>query len=289
MFRSETTAKIITDSSFVAEGRSQRIVTFELRYPRIVHGELMTHRVFSRNAGSSRAIKIERFIKQVREDTAKPVAWTLNEPGMQGKIITDPKLIAAADAAWLKAAYRAADTAEEMSRMGLHKQVVNRVLEPYQWISVIVTATDFANWFALRDHGDADPTIQDLAARMRVAIDSSTPDTLAEGEWHIPYLTLEERAALKANPGLLEMMLKFSTARCARVSYLTHDGENPSQEKDLNLFARLVERDPRHASPIEHQARAANCAERVHGRLSGNFSRYFVQHRKLLEHSHNVR
>lgn len=283
MFKSAISVKVITDSCFTSSNERKRITTLQLRYPRIVHSELMTHRVFSRNAGSSRAIPIAKFIKQVREDTAKPFVWTMNQPGMQGVEITDPALIAQADKKWLEAAYRAADSAEEMASLGLHKQVVNRILEPFQWISVIVTATDWDNWFALRNHKDADPTIRELARLMGVALAESNPDLLGWAEWHIPYLTAEEREALRNDDDLLPAMLKYSAARCARVSYLLHDGNLPSVEKDLKLYDSLIESDPRHASPVEHQARRATNSEKASGELSGNFNRDFVQYRKILE------
>lgn len=278
----EPSAKIIADSVGYYGGAMSRLTTIQLRYPRLVHSELMTHRVFSRNASSSRAIPVAKMIEQVRTDPAAPYVWTTNKPGMQGDVVTDPALIAKYDHMWLHAANQAADNAEVLMGEGLHKQVVNRILEPFQWISVIVTATEWANWFELRNHKDADPTIKRLAEVMLEAMEASTPKHLEAGEWHLPYVSKEEKSALP-----IATLVKISAARCARVSYLTHDGEFPDVDKDIALYERLVGSRPLHASPIEHQARVLNVSNDEIG-LNGNFSPLWVQHRKLLETSRLV-
>lgn len=273
----EPSAKIIADSVGYYGGAMSRLTTIQLRYPRLVHSELMTHRVFSRNASSSRAIPVAKMIEQVRTDPAAPYVWTTNKPGMQGDVVTDPKLIAKYDQMWIEAANQAADNAEVLMGEGLHKQVVNRILEPFQWISVIVTATEWANWFELRNHKDADPTIKRLAEVMLAAMEESEPKHLIAGEWHLPYVSKEEKSALP-----IATLVKISAARCARVSYLTHDGAFPDVDKDIALYERLVGSRPLHASPIEHQARVINLNNDEIG-LNGNFSPLWVQHRKLLE------
>lgn len=278
----EPSAKIIADSVGYYGGAMSRLTTIQLRYPRLVHSELMTHRVFSRNASSSRAIPVAKMIEQVRTDPAAPYVWTTNKPGMQGDVVTDPELIAKYDQMWIEAANQAADNAEVLMGEGLHKQVVNRILEPFQWISVIVTATEWANWFELRNHKDADPTIKRLAEVMLAAMEASTPRHLEAGEWHLPYVSKEEKSALP-----IATLVKISAARCARVSYLTHDGEFPDVDKDIALYERLVGSRPLHASPIEHQARVLNVSNDEIG-LNGNFSPLWVQHRKLLETSRLV-
>lgn len=273
----EPSAKIIADSIGYYGGSTSRLTTIQLRYPRLVHSELMTHRVFSRNASSSRAIPVAKMIEQVRNDPAAPYVWTTNKPGMQGDVVTDPELIAKYDQMWIEAANQAADNAEVLMGEGLHKQVVNRILEPFQWISVIVTATEWANWFELRNHKDADPTIKRLAEVMLAAMEASQPKHLIAGEWHLPYVSKEEKSALP-----IATLVKISAARCARVSYLTHDGEFPDVDKDIALYERLVGSRPLHASPIEHQARILDVSNDEIG-LNGNFSALWVQHRKLLE------
>lgn len=273
----EPSAKIIADSVGYYGGAMSRLTTIQLRYPRLVHSELMTHRVFSLNASSSRAIPVAKMIEQVRTDPAAPYVWTTNKPGMQGDVVTDPELIAKYDQMWIEAANQAADNAEVLMGEGLHKQVVNRILEPFQWISVIVTATEWANWFELRNHKDADPTIKRLAEVMLAAMEESEPKHLIAGEWHLPYVSKEEKSALP-----IATLVKISAARCARVSYLTHDGAFPDVDKDIALYERLVGSRPLHASPIEHQARVINLNNDEIG-LNGNFSPLWVQHRKLLE------
>ena len=259
-------AKIIKDSVNVT---GQRLTTLQLVYPRIIHGELLTHRVFSRNSSSSRAIPVAKVIAQVRDNPAMPVHWGKNQPGMQA--FQEVEDTAEAERLWRKAANDAANVAQEMLGLGLHKQIANRLLEPYQWMHTVLSSTEFDNWFALRDHKDAEPNIRYLAQLMRIALDDSTPTLLHHGDWHLPYIKDDENLTL-------EVALKASAARCARVSYLTHDGHTPDVAKDIELFNRLVGSTPKHCSPIEHQATPFNG---VFG-TTGNFTGW-TQHRKLWE------
>lgn len=265
----QITAKVVADS---VNGFGQRITTLELQYPRFIHAEFMTHRVFSRNAASSRAIPVAKMIEQVRSDPAIPIHWGKNQPGMQAKVgLADTMEVRQQ---WQMAARQAADRAEAMAAVGLHKQVVNRVLEPFQLMRTIVTSTTWDNFFALRAHEDAQPEIHALALAMRDAIDSSTPvKRTLDDDWHLPYVTERERDMLK-----VYLLPRLSTARCARVSYLTHDGQVPDIDKDLDLYKRLVGAAPLHASPAEHQAYPARYANVT----SGNFVGWF-QHRKQIE------
>ena len=241
-----TEAKVIADS--IAEN-GMRICTLQLKYPRFVHSEFMTHRVFSRNASSSRAIPVEKMIEQVRTNPAMPIHWGQNQPGMQARAELTGDALAHAKECWLIAAGLAADIAEQMEKIGLHKQVANRILEPFQYIHVVVTATEWDNFFALRDHPDADPNIGALARAMGVAMSESKPELLTQGQWHLPYVTREEMDEFPP-----EMLCRVSAARCARVSYLKHDGNSPELAEDLVLFTRLAGGHPIHASPLEHQA-----------------------------------
>ena len=234
-------AKIILDS---VNESGDRLTTFQLRYPRFIHSELMTHRVFSRNAMSSRAVPVAKMIAQVRDNPAKPIHWGMNKPGMQA---TEEVPTASAEHLWHKAANLAADVAEQMVKLNLHKQVSNRILEPFQWMNTIVTATEWDNFYSLRAHPDAQPEFQKLAVMMLEAQKSSQPKLLKAGEWHLPYITSLELES--GNAGLR----RVSAARCARVSYLTHDGRRPEPHEDLTLFDRLAGGVPLHASPLEHQ------------------------------------
>lgn len=246
-------AKVIEDSVNLL---GNRLTTLQLRYPRFIHAEFMTHRVFSRNASSSRAIPVSKMIEQVRNEPAMPCHWGKNQPGMQAREEVDDWEKSQAIERWQAAASSAANFAASMMNLGLHKQVANRILEPFQFMSVIVTATEWDNFFELRDHEDAEPNIQVLARAMRSAMHASTPvfrprvRMFAEA-WHLPYITAEEREQYRNDPYLLA---RASAARCARVSYLNHDGSAPDLQKDLELYMRLVGGRPLHASPVEHQA-----------------------------------
>jgi len=269
---SSITATVIADS---ISSYGKRITTLQLKYPRFIHSEWMTHRVFSRNSASSRAIPVAKMIAQVRTDPAMPIHWGLNQPGMQAsKEHDDPD---SARLTWVNAALSAAKQAEFLHNLDLHKQIVNRVLEPFQWMHTIVTATEWDNFFDLRCHPDAQPEFQALANAIRTAMDESSPVERASGtqwasSWHLPYVSDDERANL--HPHTLP---KISAARCARVSYLKHDGTTPSIEDDMALFERLVGSKPLHASPIEHQARASSSVAR-----SRNFVGWY-QYRDLFE------
>lgn len=291
-------AKIITDSY---NQKSGRITTFQLRYPRFIHAEFMTHRVFSRNASSSRAIPVEKMIADIIADTAMPIHWGRNQPGMQAFEECDALVQlgpAAAvlgipapmdrESAWQCARDRAVEVAKAFHAAGYHKQVVNRILEPFMHISVVVTATDYANFFWLRCHKDAQPEIKALADAMVTEFRKSEPSILFPGEWHVPYITKEERDGFGVGMDW-SPLIKASAARCARVSYLTHDGKKPSMEADFALYDRLVGGEPLHASPTEHQASPDLQSWNTHDvpvwdneHLSGNLGPGWIQHRKML-------
>lgn len=304
--------KIIKDS--ISEA-GVRLTTFQLRYWRAIHAELLTHRVFSRNASSSRAIPVKNMLEQVRNDPAMPIHWGLNKPGMQADEecselvknlhLHDTKVSAdvSPQDAWIEAAHRAADVAEKMMEAGYHKQIVNRLLEPFQYISVVLTATEFGNWFELRAHENAQPEIQELATLMRDRMNESTPTLLRDGEWHLPYVTEEDYDNVarfrKEAMGMTDaeawdddeigsMLRQVSAARCCRVSYLKHDGSASSIEEDIALCDRLAGSRPIHASPFEHQATPDRRVDddghqywlmpENHGNLRG-----WIQNRKLIE------
>lgn len=272
----EVSVKIIEDS--ISEA-GVRLTTMQLRYPRWIHSELLTHRVFSRNASSSRAIPTTKLLKDVEDNPAMPLFWGLNEPGMQSReALTEPTALNAARGLWLHPMRVCLRAAKDMVDLcGLHKQLVNRVFEPWTHIDVIVSSTDYDNFFALRCHPDAEPTIQVLAWRMADAYYEATPALRKEGEWHLPYVRPEERDMP------IEAQRICSVARCARVSYRTHDGANPSLEKDKELYSRLLaglergDGEPGHLSPFEHQAAPLSGSEE----RSGNFKGW-KQFRKMI-------
>ena len=247
-------AKIICDS---INPRGVRITTFELNYPRIIHAELLTHRVFSRNSASSRAIPVATVINLVENDPATPVHWGKNQPGMQAKEELDEIPKAGVQGLWLEASKQAVSIAKVMNDMKAHKQVVNRILEPFQHIKVVLTLTERANWYWLRANGEADPTIHELASKMKEAEEKATPLELSFGQWHLPYVNqihhknFQTFSDEQGKAITLEQALMISASCCAQVSYRKQDG---SLEKAETVFKRLIESEPVHASPIEHQA-----------------------------------
>lgn len=255
-----------------------RLTTWELTYPRFVHAELMTHRVFSRNSSSSRAIPIEKMMAKVREDPALPVWWGANQPGMQARAELEPAAQAEAQRLWLEARDHMLVYAERLHQTGLHKQLVNRILEPWMFITVLVSGTTFSNWFHLRNHPDAQPEIAWVAKAMWQQYQDATPRAVPEGGWHLPFVTDEERMGCD-----LATLKQISTGRCARVSYLTHDGKRDLQ-KDIELHDRLcagpLTGEPGHWSPFEHVARALATPD-----PSGNFTGWW-QYRKEFPAEH---
>lgn len=257
------TATIIQRSKCSVTGKE--IVTFELVYPRFIHGEFMTHRMFSRNAASSRAIPISKVVEMVRDNPAYPSHWGKNQPGMQAREELTDWPLAATKLLWFDAAECAAEHSQGMADLGAHKQVANRITEPFQWMKVVLTFTEGGNWFWLRDHTDADPTIHELARKMWMALEANTPFVIHPGEWHVPYVnrmrvgkTLKYLTEVYIADDEFETQyltvqeaLAVSSSCCAQVSYRTLD---LSLSKAQTIFGRLVESEPVHASPFEHQA-----------------------------------
>lgn len=288
--------KIIKDS--YNKDLKSRLTTFELVYPRFIHGELMTHRMFSRNAASSRAIPIDKVIELLQTNPAMPVHWGKNQAGMQAN--TEIDNIEGAKLLWLAARDSAISHAIVMRDMGLHKQIVNRILEPYQLMKTIVTATEFNNWFWLRAHPDAQPEIKELAEKMLEIYEIYTPDELFEDEWHVPYVNTQ-RSIYTGELFYIDENDKYITAEearmisascCAQVSYRKNDG---SLEKAHVVFDRLINSVPVHASPVEHIATPIMDSEDFeikgithldkNGQLwSGNL-RGWVQYRQLIDNN----
>jgi thymidylate synthase ThyX len=266
-------AEVICDS--ISE-QGKRLTTFKLRYPKFIHSEFMTHRVISRNASSSRAIPTAKLIEEVHSDAlrATPVFWGKNQRGMQAaeelssdKTLTNnadpfgPKISPKQRAEWLwsTAAFWAAKTAETMTEYGVHKQIVNRLLEPFSHINVVATATEWDNFFGLRLHRDAQPEMRALAIVMWEARKASEPELLKLGVWHLPFVSKgEDSDKLASDDGQefdAQTLIKVSVARCARVSYESFEtGKRSTVEEDLKLYDRLLSAQPLHASPAEHQA-----------------------------------
>ncbi len=278
-------AEIVCDSISPA---NQRITTFVLTYPRFIHAELMTHRVFSRNASSSRAIPVKKSIQMVIDDPVIPLAFTKNKAGMQGGEALDGQAHELAVRSWLHARDAAVTWAQALADLEVHKQYANRLLEPFAHITVVLTSTDFDNWFALRCHEAAQPEIHALADQMYAAYSTNKPAQLEAGQWHLPFIDhynvdqavidwAKDKNARSETAFVNEMLIKRSVAKCARVSYLNHDGTRSTAEQDLQLYDRLLGSAPLHASPAEHQAMATGDPNV----RSGNF-RSWIQYRKTI-------
>ena len=364
-------AKIIADS---ISPQGKRITTYLLTYPRFIHGELMTHRLFSRNSASSRAIPFEKMVKMVEEDPFIPIAWQKDHKGMQGtEYFTNERVSNYSidldgnettyqlEEEWLEAKNNAVEQAKNMNELGLTKQLCNRLLEPFMWHTVLVTATEWENFFELRcpqytvnwypsrrpealeptqasfksrkdaikytegecsdwteqdwrecNESQAEIHIQALAESMWDAMNESTPKELRAGEWHIPFGDkVDSRDFLSILNGNIDVddplyeiklqpyRIKIATARCARLSYMTFDGEI-DYEKDIQLHDKLLA--DGHMSPFEHCARAMSDLEyrnftkttpfpdkNGHTEFTGwcNNFRGFIQYRYLIENNND--
>lgn len=260
------TAEIIADS---LNEFSNRLTTYVCTFPRIILAEVNTHRMLSRNSASSRAIPVIKQIEKVDKNPFMPVQFGKNCKGMQAQTKIEAHDEHYAIDSWLQGKQNACATARMLADLGVHKQLANRVLEPYSYTTAIISATAWHNFFKLRAHPDAQPEFQVLAYRMLEAYLENTPKELSKGEWHIPFgnkmpdsLTQEEK-------------IKVAVARCARVSYENFDGEI-NINSDFELYDNLLKSG--HLSPFEHVA----CASGVHGLRSGNFIG-FIQHRDQVE------
>lgn len=299
--KTTTSAEVLADS-ISTEGR--RLTTFVVNFPRDVLPELLTHRVFSRNSASGRAIPVAKVIKQVLENPYISPYVGKNQAGMQaGKRLSDEEyavfyeeelirrnravygayemLLGGAkvraissdpenpDFDALAEAWKDGDKGEMLN---IHKQHVNRQLHHWQWNPTIISATEWSNFFALRNHDAADPAIHELARVMQEAYKQSAPKALANDEWHAPFLTEEELFALNVEEDT--SMLDVSAARSARISYLTHDGKR-DHEADITLAHRL--KDGHHMSPFEHVAHPSGDQE-FHGNFRGwlQYRKYFA-------------
>ena len=305
-------AKIIADS---ISPQGSRITSYLLTYPRFIHSELMTHRVFSRNSASSRAIPFEKMLKMVEEDPFIPIVWQKSHVGMQGsEYLTDIMDIERAEHRWRMSIANNIEQAKVLNDgIGVTKQLCNRLLEPFMWTTMLITGSkegwdnffrlrcpqyelnegvnfkskkdlinhyhniDFSDknnlWWLQINKGQAEIHIQALAEAMWDARNESTPKQLSSGQWHIPFgdkITMEN---FRTHPEeeLMEFTdwykCKIATARCARLSYMTFDGEI-DYKKDIKLHDTLLE--SHHMSPFEHCARAMT-NEEYYSFIKGSF------------------
>lgn len=246
-------ARVIKDS---ISPWGARLTTIEATFNRFVLAEFNTHRVFSRNSASSRAIPFHKQLERVSATPAMPVEWRYEQKGMQGGELLSPEDEEIAIATWLAARDDAIKHATTLHDLRVHKSIKNRLLEPFMFHTVIVTATDWQGFWDQRCSKLAQPEIRVAAEAMKDAYDRSEPTPIGLGDWHLPYIDDEDisealREYTVSDP--VDVLKRVSVARCARVSYLTHDGQR-SLEADLNLYERLTSANPMHASPLEHVA-----------------------------------
>lgn len=292
---------------------SKEALTFVITFPRIVLAEVVTHRVnadgmwdvdisvsertttpdISKNSASSRAIPFEKMVKKVREDPFMPF-WTLNQKGMQGNGMTDAEAVKVANREWLDARDDMVNRAFHLNAMGVHKQDVNRLLEPWMWVTQVVTSSRWDNFFALRCHKDAHPAFQRIARMMYLAKRKSEARPLEPGEWHLPFVSAEEKKNFRWVPEWIKvhyplpedpafdvpLPIKKSAARCAWSSYENHDKDG-SDEAHLKTWDRLLSGIPVHSSPSEHQLTPLHPAWTTQRCLISNITG-FLQARKLI-------
>jgi hypothetical protein len=254
--------------------------TLECRYWRPIHAEWLTHRVFARNSGSSRAIPFMKQVKKVLAEKPGPRWWGASQKGMQAKEEIKGWRRTLAPIWWSWSRYTACANAWFGHKvLGLHKSIPNRVIEPFSNITIIVSATEWDNFFELRDHSDALPEFQDLARAIRTVMkdykDRGLIQHLKAGEWHLPYLLPHEISS--PNLSLINK-IKMSTARCSRVSYENLDATEATLKKEIQQHDSLVGSVPRHSSPAEHPCMAGPSASISSGPLQG-----FIQYRAFLE------
>jgi hypothetical protein len=275
-------ARVVAHSLNVATG--DELVTMEWTYPRMVHAEALRHRALSRNAASSRAIPVKKMLEAIRREPAAPVEWGTARAGMQAGVPLEGVVADTAGLWWADSARDAIRRAEiGLTVFDLHKQVVNRLVEPFAHITELVSGTEWGNFYRLRISPFADPTLRALATAAAQAHLASTPRECSPGDWHIPF-------GDEMSPGLTqESRIKVAVARCARISYLNHDGLRFGVEDDIRKHDELQAN--RHWSPFEHVAQAmeapdASMLERMRVAFGENAATAF---RENLLHSRNFR
>lgn len=296
-----------------------RLTSIQVNVPRMVLPELISHRALSRNSASSRAIPVNKLISSVLDNPFIPDRFGANQSGMVAEEFLGPEDEALAREAWLRARDLAVlgavglnggiDSVSDRTLRArlttlresydyqfmpvgasVHKQLVNRLIEPWMWGVSIVSATDWDNFLALRTDRNAQPQIQQVALHIQEALEDSEPSFLSEDQWHAPLIQPGEMELFEADYRVqsgditaTEMMKRIAVGRCARVSYLTHDGRR-DPIKDIELHNRLLLAG--HMSPFEQVARPMTATEFAANHYAGNFKGW-VQLRKTIPGEHN--
>ena len=250
-------AKVIADSVCP---QGVRMTTMEIEYPRFILAELNTHRMLSKNSASSRAIPVKAMHEFIKANPATPVSWGKNQPGMKANEDVGSTVAAEAEQIWNRAKDDALHWADALAhKLAIHKQIANRITEPWMTMKTVISGTEWNNFFHLRNHADAQPEIKALAEAMTVAYTTHLPVPLKPGQWHLPYITIAEYVPTgelqylnnNFDPISLEEAKIVSASCCAQVSYRKNDD---SFDKAKKIYDQLILSEPVHASPIEHQA-----------------------------------
>lgn len=249
-------AKVILDS---IGPNNARLTTFEVTHPRMVHADFMTHRMFSRNASSSRAIPVEKLLAKIEAHPVMPVWWGKNQSGMQAAEELEGEALAEAKRLWLEGRDYNVKLARALGAAGLHKQLANRVVEAWMFITVVLTVTEFDNYCGLRIDAGAQPELDFPAKLTRDALNASTPMLLESGQWHLPYVTGYDADELRTKDFTEERLCSVSVGRCAAVSYLKQDGSKEALDDERRADERLYPSG--HMSPFEHVAQAMTSDE----------------------------
>ena len=288
-------AKIVLDS---VGPNGARATTFELTMPRIVLAEFNTHRMFSRNAASSRAIPVEKLLKRIEEDPMLPVFWGKNQSGMQAAEELTGDARENAEEIWLGARDASIQTARLLASpsVNLHKQISNRIVEPWMFTTVVCTATEWDNAWGLRVDPAAQPEFEKVMHKAYDLYKNNDPRFLKSGDWHLPYVMGNDLGALLEAGHTEDDLCLISTGRCARVSYLTHDGVRDPKADVALPKGRLIPSG--HMSPLEHPLQAMTESEWVayahdlahswiFDRVPVGNAWGFRQYRKTFKNEHN--
>lgn len=294
----------LTPKSFPISTPPYRLTTMLVEEPRPIHAEHLRHRAFSYSVASSRALPASKLIEQVETDPYLPLFWGMMKSGMTSdrevsagqRVKAEYLILKQRDAAvaLVKELIHLNSDFPDEEKVGLHKQIVNRYLEPWMWVTVLTTGTDQAwrNFFFLRCHEDAEPSMRHTAELMRGVVGASTPVVVRAGEWHLPFIQPQDWVDVQGaaqlpsqssdagadaeahNERVTDLLKQVSAGRCARTSYLTHLGVRDLSE-DVRLHNSLLAGatksppEPIHASPLEHQATPLLPGESARGNLVG--------------------
>lgn len=284
-------AKIVADS--IAENGC-RLTTFEVTYPLIIHAEIMTHRVFSRNVASNRAIPVDKMVASVTDNPFIPERFPMNKAGMQNEDWLEGVNADRAEALWVEASKYAIGYARALEGLKVHKQITNRLLAPFLWTTAVITSTEWNNFWSLRCHEMAQDQIQKIAYMMRDLYQESTPELIVNGAWHLPYIYEEDYKWAQENAidkfkDPMRLILFISMGRCARISYLRQNARD-EQQRDVEICEGLIAN--RHMSPTEHVATPESISDLWIEGIEQDFTNYepqfygnfrgWKQYRKLL-------